>query len=193
MSVDAECKDKNDRKIAVIFPGIGYHKGKPLLYYAVEMAYQYGYEVRDVEYHDMPVGVKGDDGLLRKAAEDAYRQACEQLKDIDFTEYADVVLIGKSIGTVVLARFAEEYGIDAKQIWYTPVEETFDHAGEKVIAFYGESDPLSDTRVIKSKAGATGAELYIYPYGNHSIESGDVCRDTGYLHEIMKLTERVFR
>ncbi len=181
--------DKSGGKMAIFFPGIGYHKGKPLLYYSIKLMQQYGYEIRDVEYHDMPVGIKGNDDLMRKAGRIAFEQTCEQLGDIDFTEYGDVVLIGKSIGTVVLARFAEDYNIDARQIWYTPVEETFNYAGRDVIAFFGEADPLSDTSVIKEKAEHTGIKLHTYPYGNHSIESGDVCRDTGYLHEIMKLTE----
>ena len=32
-------------KLAVIFPGVGYHTDKPLLYYSKKLAFQNGYEI----------------------------------------------------------------------------------------------------------------------------------------------------
>ena len=52
--------DKKNKKIAVIFPGIGYHADKPLLYYSSRVARQYGYEVMCADYGELPSGVKGD-------------------------------------------------------------------------------------------------------------------------------------
>ena len=47
------------RKLAVIFPGVGYHTDKPLLYYSKKIAAQNGYEIREVPYGNFPQGVKG--------------------------------------------------------------------------------------------------------------------------------------
>ena len=41
------------KKTAVIFPGIGYHTEKPLLYYAKKLAKQSGYEITEVPYRDL--------------------------------------------------------------------------------------------------------------------------------------------
>ena len=37
-------------KIAVIFPGMGYHSDKPLLFFAKRLARKAGYEVAEVSY-----------------------------------------------------------------------------------------------------------------------------------------------
>lgn len=44
------------RKICVIFPGIGYSKEKPLLYYSKKIANEHGYEVIVIEYSGIDRG-----------------------------------------------------------------------------------------------------------------------------------------
>ena len=39
-----------NKKIAVLFPGVGYHCDKPLLYYSRKLAIQKGYEVKSINY-----------------------------------------------------------------------------------------------------------------------------------------------
>ena len=48
------------KKIAVLFPGIGYHTDKPLLYYSRKLAMERGYEIAEVKYGELPVNVKGN-------------------------------------------------------------------------------------------------------------------------------------
>ena len=50
-----------EKKIAVLFPGIGYHTDKPLLYYSKKLARKRGYEIVEVKYGPLPSGVKGKD------------------------------------------------------------------------------------------------------------------------------------
>ena len=178
------------KKLAVIFPGIGYHKDKPLLYYATKLVKGAGYDVINIEYHDMPEKIKGNETMMKKAVEIAYAQTEEQLKDIECSEYDDVIFIGKSIGTVVLSKWcASEHEINAKQIWYTPVEATFSFPADNVVAFIGDSDPWSDVDVIKEKAEACGIKLFSYPGCDHSLETGNVSVDIKNIHEVMKITE----
>ncbi len=139
-------------KLAVIFPGIGYHKDKPLLYYSSKIAQNAGFETRYIEYHDMPQKIRGNIEMMKKAAELAYTQAKEQLSDIVFSDYDDVLFIGKSIGTVVLARYVTSNGINARQIWYTPVEATFSFGIHDAIAFRGDDDPWSNVDNVKKFA-----------------------------------------
>ena len=56
-----------EKKIAVLFPGIGYHTDKPLLYYSKKLARKRGYEIVEVKYGPLPSGVKGNAEKMRKA------------------------------------------------------------------------------------------------------------------------------
>lgn len=46
------------KKIAVLFPGIGYTCDKPLLYYTGKLAVARGYKIVKVEYGNFPSGIK---------------------------------------------------------------------------------------------------------------------------------------
>ncbi len=177
------------KKLAVIFPGIGYHKDKPLLYYAAKLVQSHGYDIIHIEYHDMPGKIKGDAAMMKKAAEIAFMQTEYRLKDVEFSDYDEVVFIGKSIGTVALAKYVSDHKINAKQVWYTPVEATFLFPSKDVIAFIGDADPWSELNVIKEKAGELQINLYLYERCNHSLETGNVSTDTRNIHEVMDITE----
>ena len=52
-------------KAAVIFPGIGYHTDKPLLYYGKKLAKEAGYRIIEVNYTGFPQNVKGNEDASR--------------------------------------------------------------------------------------------------------------------------------
>ena len=176
------------RKIAVVFPGMGYHKDKPLLYHPGRLVGKLGYEVFHVSYHDLPQKIRGNIKLMHEAANMAYAQAEEQLASIKLTDQDDIIFIGKSIGTIISAKYAQAYELSVRQIWYTPLEATFSFGSENVIAFIGEADPWSDLDVVKAKAGEMGIPLYTYPNCNHSIESGDSLADVRILLDVVQKT-----
>lgn len=47
-------------KLAVLFPGVGYHIDKPLMYHSKNLAMQAGYDTLAIEYSDLPTGIKGN-------------------------------------------------------------------------------------------------------------------------------------
>lgn len=58
-------------KLAVVFPGIGYHVDKPLLFYSKKIAASHGFEIVEVPYGNFPTDVKGlgeDEGGFSKCA-----------------------------------------------------------------------------------------------------------------------------
>ena len=189
MSMDG----KENNKLAVVFPGIGYHKDKPLLYYSAKLVAGMGYDVMSIGYHEMVRKIRGNAEMMRKAAELAYAQGAEQLAGVRFEELEDILFIGKSIGTVALARYAAEHQIKAGQIWYTPVEATFSFASKNVIAFIGDADPWSDVSNIHSMAGELGIELHSYPGCNHSLECDSVDANIANLRDVMLKTEAFCR
>ena len=180
--------NKGYRKIAVIFPGMGYHKDKPLLYHPGKLVRELGYEPVFVCYHDLPQKIRGNLKMMQEAAYMAYAQAEGQLLEMQLTGQDDIIFIGKSIGTIVAAKYAREHELSARQIWYTPVEATFSFGSENVIAFIGGADPWSDLEKVKEKAGAMGISLYTYPNCDHSLESGDTLADVGTLQDVIRKT-----
>ena len=177
------------KKLAVILPGIGYHKDKPLLYYGTKLVTQLGYEVKHISYENMPEKIQGDESMMRRAAETAYEHTKEQLATVGFSDYEEVLFIGKSIGTIAQAKYVEEHKIKAKQIWYTPLEATFSFDSKNVLAFIGQSDPWSDLSVMKEKVSKMEVTLYQYPGCNHSLESEDVEQNIFVLQDVMARTK----
>ena len=203
---------KEANKLAVIFPGIGYTADKPLLYFSRRIAVDYGYEIRIMDYKGFPPKVKGDRNRMEESFFIALRQAEEMLAGVDFTEYDDVVFIGKSIGTIVAAKIAAdaaeavaEGNPDAaegtasespakariRQILYTPLEDTFRFPIGEAIAFTGDDDPWvgKENSRIPALCKERGIPCRLVPHANHSLESKDVFADMKELRKVMKETE----
>ena len=173
-------------KIAVIFPGIGYHADKPLLYYSRKLAQAAGYRVIPVKYGPFPLSVKGDEEAMRACALEATAQAKEQLNAEELRK-AETVFFSKSIGTVAAAAAAAELGISPAQIYYTPIAETFVHAAEgNGLVFHGTADPWVKTELVRERCEAKHLTLVVSEGANHSLETGDALRDLEILTETMR-------
>lgn len=177
-------------KLAVIFPGIGYHTDKPLLYYSKKLAMEYGYEVKEVFYKDVPKDIKGSKEKMREAFQAAMEQTRKLLKETDFKRYEAVLFISKSIGTAVASAYALENKLLTYHVFYTPVEGTFDYMGNEGIAFTGTKDPWVELETVKTGCEQHGISLYITENGNHSLETGDVLTDVSNLSLIMTQTKK---
>ena len=174
------------KKIACLFPGIGYTCDKPLLYYSWKLLKGLGWEIVPVPYTGFPSGVKGNAEKMRQCAHMALEQAEELLREIDWSRYTDILLIGKSVGTVVCAAYAQRHGLSCRQILFTPVEDVFRFAGHPAIAFHGTADPWADTKAIEKGCRKLGIPLYETENANHSLETGDVDRDIREMRKVMK-------
>jgi len=174
------------KKLAVLFPGIGYTCDKPLLYYSWKVLKKLDYEVFPVPYTGFPDGVKGNAEKMQKAAQMALDQAEEMLKEINWSDYEDIVFVSKSVGTVVGTAYARRHEIVCRHILFTPVEGTFRFAGNNAIAFHGTADPWVDTNVIKENCRRLGIPLYITEAANHSLETGDVDADIIIMGQTIK-------
>ncbi len=175
-------------KIAVLFPGIGYTCDKPLMYYAGKLAAQRGYKVIPVAYRGFPDNVKGDPVKMRRALEIACEQAGDILADLDMNACDDVLFIGKSIGTLVAARYARQRDIPARSILFTPLAETFCFTRGEAIAFHGTADPWADTDAIIGACREQDIPLCLTEGANHSLETGNVETD---LKTLVETLERV--
>ncbi len=180
-------------QLAVVFPGIGYHTDKPLLYYAKRLAKDYGYELKDVPYGNFPQDVKGSEEKMKESFFSALEQTEEILKEVDFETYDKILFISKSIGTAVAAAYGKKHGLKADHIFYTPVAQSFEFIKQVGIVFCGSKDPWVETDVIKKACEERKLPLYITEGANHSLETGEVGRDLENLKIIMEQSEEYIR
>ena len=99
------------KKLAVLFPGIGYHVDKPLLYYGAKLAKQYDFEIVEVKYGEFPENIQGSKEKIQEAVWRGIIFAENSLKEVRFEKYDEVVFISKSIGTAIAVEFAKKYAI----------------------------------------------------------------------------------
>lgn len=181
------------KKLAVIFPGIGYHGDKPLLYYSKKLAACYGFEVMEVPYGNFPKDVKGSAEKMEQAFASALKQSEEILKDVVFEEYDKILFISKSIGTAVAAAYGERKGIQTANVFYTPVEASLRLISQPGIVFHGTSDSWAETKPLLDACGEKGYKVHLIEGGNHSLETGDVLQDLKNMSYIMQKTNDYIR
>ncbi len=177
-------------KIAVYFPGIGYHCDKPLLYYSRNIACELGYiNYRNVSYTYHAKNIRGNEDKMKEAYEALFSQTEAELADIVWSEYNDVLFISKSIGTIIATSYAEKYKLKStRHILYTPLSQTYLFAPDHAIGFIGTADPWSDTDEIIQLSNANHIPMVIYEGCNHSLECADTLKNIENLKDIMQRT-----
>ena len=179
-------------RIAVIFPGIGYHTDKPLLYYSKKIAGQHGYDIVEVAFHDLDKSVLKDRNRTKVLETFALvtKEAEEQLDGIDFSGYKDIIFISKSIGTVAASVYAARKNIPARQVYFTPLEQTFSLVAEgNGLVFFGTEDPFIDLGEIEQLCKDKHLTYRIFEGANHSIETGDLETDLSNMVDVIGETE----
>lgn len=186
-------KNDSGKKIAVLFPGIGYTKDKPILYYAGKIAASAGYDVcRLVSFNYSPgKSIRGNEPEMRKAFLELYKEAENQLAEIDWKEYDDILFLSKSIGTVIGSAYAEKYNLNDKirHILYTPLEYTFENNPKNAIGFIGTADPWCEYQNVIRAAKEQNIKMYVYDGLNHSLENDDNMHNLSIIKDVMEKTE----
>ncbi len=177
-------------KIAIIFPGIGYHVDKPLLYYAKKLAIHYGYEIVEVQYKNFSKDIKGNREKMLEAFQSGVEQTEEILKHIDFSKYEHILCISKSIGTAISSVYASRHQLKTKNIFYTPVIESFEVIEQDGIIFHGTSDPWARTKDIEEECEKKKLYLVKIKDANHSLETGNTIKDIKNLKKLIKKTKK---
>ena len=180
------------KNIVVLFPGIGYHNDKPLLYYSKKLVREFGFDVIEISY-DFPFKakeIKGDKDKMKEAFDLAAKQADEQLSTIEFDKCEHVLFIGKSIGTTVAAYYDKKHDVCAKHIVLTPVPQTFDYLKPgSGIVFNGNDDPWCETSLVIEKCEELGLEVHILERANHSLETKSAVVDAQNMEDILSKIE----
>lgn len=182
------------KKLAIIFPGIGYNVDKPLLYYSRKLLQKYDYEVRTIDYGKLVEQVKLENfkapearPVILKFLNEVVDDAKKQLEGINIEEYEHILIVGKSIGTVAGALYAQKNHIQAQYVFLTPLEHVFSFVTleQNMLIFCGTEDLLADVKFIEKKCQEENLLYYMIEGGNHSLETGDIDVDLKTLSFVM--------
>lgn len=189
-SVSLPEDDDKKKKLTVIFPGIGYHCDKPLLYYSRKLAAELGYEKTICLTYTFSGGnIRGNLDKMKEAFDSLSAQAAQELELVDWTCYDDILFLSKSIGTVIASFYAAEKNITCRQVLYTPLTQTYEFAPKNGIAFLGTDDPWSIPSEVIKTSRTSGIPIEVYEHANHSLETTDTMRNLAILSDVMQKTK----
>ena len=170
------------RKLVVIFPGVNYSIDKPFLYY-------YGLKYASMRYDRIDILYEVDKNKFQ--AEDALNQVkaqvLEQAEKIPFEEYEEVVFVSKSFGTYVAGWLADTCSLKVKQLFLTPLPETFPYikGDDSVIAtVIGVNDYFTDAQALQEICEKEGVLCLTVPEVGHRLEHPT---DFNRNYEILKM------
>ena len=180
-------------KLAVIFPGIGYHTDKPLLYYSKKLARSAGFDIREIAYGALPDGALDDPERLQQAARQALDAAEAQLAGVDWRAPSSLLFVSKSIGTAIASLIAVRHGLTPFHLYFTPVGHGLSRLQGRGIVFHGTADPWARTEDVSAACREKGLQLHLTGHANHSLETGCVQDDLREMRRIMVLCEDYLR
>jgi predicted alpha/beta-hydrolase family hydrolase len=187
------CQEGAATTLAVLFPGLWYTCDMPLLYYPLELLLQRGADVLQLRtdytvpsYQSLKPNERANwlftDALAVVRAGRARR------------DYARLLLIGKSIGTLAIAHLiTTQAGADALTIWLTPLlrepqlVEAASYNKSPALFLAGTGDDLYDAAAMARIREAARAEALIIEAANHRLEiPGDLFASLRVLEQIMR-------
>ena len=181
-------------RIAVFFPGIGYHCDKPLLYFSRELAREAGCrELVNVNYSYRAGDIRGNPEKMRAAGLALFAQTEDALKEIQWDAYDDILFVSKSVGTAIAAAYARIHGVTCRNVFYTPVALTFNEKPRNGVAFTGTADPWVETETVIFGCEKAGLPLTVIEGGNHSLETENPMRNLDILKTVMEETRCFIR
>jgi hypothetical protein len=168
------------KRLAVLFPGRGYTCAMPVLYYPGRWLY-----TRDANLLTMEYGFTRKQQILSKLNEEelllwltADASAALQAA-LETGTYQEVVLVGKSLGTLVLSQLAHTPPAGPTNlsfVWLTPLfknpilYEAVLRNRPRSLCVQGDADPLYDAAAFERARAACAAQALIIPGADHSLE-----------------------
>lgn len=177
------------RRLAIVLPGLGYTVHMPVLWYPRRLCLALGMDVLTVEYAYMerpefsPWGAEQDEWLLADVRA-AYGAALQG------QPYDDVVLIGKSLGTLGMGALIESEDLlqHDRAIWLTPLigrdllRKQIRRWKGRSLFIIGTDDPHYRADWVAEICSSDRGEVLVLDRADHALEvPGDVARSVEYM------------
>lgn len=180
-------------KIALIYPGMRYSCDKPILHYTTEILLDQGFDVLQLwaDYDNPEFQNSSQAEQTIRLIEDgkALLQA-----GIHSNTYTDLILVGKSLGTLTMAFIlSEKFKLpELKTIWYTPlfylppVSKVVLELSGPVFVAGSNADHTFDPETISQLPEKSNIITQVYEDADHSLEiPGEPLRSTQILSSLM--------
>lgn len=190
------------RRLAVLYPGLGYNVSMPLMYYTGHVFSGLG---ADVLLVDTAYNKNSAFSALPEAERDAWA-ATDAVAALDEAlrqrAYERVTLAGKSIGTLAAGAVLEARpGAPIESVvWLTPLiknarlRQQAAARMHRALFITGSADPHYDAALIEEARKSTGGEVMLVDGANHSLEiPGDLMRSLAIMRQVIERIDRFAR
>ena len=171
-------QQKNQGKAALLFPGWGYTVEMPAMFYTSSLLAEQGYDVLQVAYT-----YNRNEEYLALSEEERNQwffadiEAAYQ-KMLSYRENSEMILVGKSMGTLALSHLLDKYEIPEswKLIWLTPLiakeELRRNMAGfkGKSLIVIGTADQHYDVQGLEEVRKLEQVEIFEIEDANHGLQ-----------------------
>lgn len=191
-------ENDSSEHLGIIFPGVGYSSQMPALYYPTEVLLTIGADVLRLDHHYQRPDFQAlaDEEKTRWLEADALAvlKAALALK-----AYKRLTFVGKSIGTVALARILPELATldNTDFVWLTPLlkrkglKEVIAGHSHKALFVIGSDDQHYDAALLEQIRASTNGQVLVIEGAGHSLEiKGDVAASVRAQERIVMALER---
>jgi len=184
--------ENESKNLIVLFPGAGYTVDKPLLYYAGFKYYIKGYESLKINYGDCLIAGRQAEKSFPDIIEDIKEFVLNQVKEIDFSVYDDIVFVSKSMGTIIAGWLGETLNNkNIRHIYLTPVNDTLQYIKNRKnisIVIAGTADDFINLKNLKTQCEQEKIKLELIADADHGLNIiGDVNTNIDILKRIVEL------
>ena len=153
------------KKLAVIFPGLGYGVDAPLLYYADFLFETKGYDRVHIDYRQY---LQDTSLTLSERLASLREDELAQLKNIPWSNYDVIFFLSKSIGTIEAGWIANQLHLPVKHIFLTPIAEAMPYCGPSTTVIMGTSD--IHFAAYQQHCSIHNTPTRFFPGADHSLE-----------------------
>ena len=179
--------NNENKNLIVLFPGKSYTVDSPLLYYANFKYWVKGYESIEINYSDC----LRKDLPQNEVIENIKIHVHEQIKDVDFSKYSEVLFVSKSVGTIIAGWLADKLNVNIRHIYLTPLSGTLQYIknGKNIsVVIAGTKDKHMEASVLIEHCEREEVKLELIEGANHSLEIiGDMDTNIDILKRVVEL------
>ncbi len=177
---------QNSDSLVVLLPGNGYTLDAPLLYYSYSMAMDFGYDILSMEY--------GFQKENRSFSKDEFGNVVWEVSEAMHIvrqkyNYKRVVLIGKSLGTVIMRELSSCFTDTTKivSIFLTPVEEAQNAIfSRECLVVIGTKDGYYEKLDLTNMQKSEKIQLLTIEGADHSLDTEDCASSLRVLNDVIR-------
>ena len=183
--------DNNSSTLCIILPGIAYYLERPYLNYSKQLVDNLNYDILEIEYGFQ---IARKELSLPKEFEILLNETSKLINTYLNKEYKNIIIIGKSIGTVLQTFLNKQLtGKNLTNIYISPIDKTVDFGiKENSLVITGSKDPLLSLESRNRIKEINNIELINIKGAGHSLDiHEDVFRGIDELKKVIE-SERNF-